>query len=99
GDSYAMRMLVDGNVRFFFYVGNNTWLSLDTTGLHLLDNTFHHLVGQKTTTGLEIYVDGVQKATNTATGTISYTLGPSLNIGRHANGFATRYFNGTIDEA
>ncbi|HKU52991.1 MAG TPA: LamG domain-containing protein, partial [Nitrospira sp.] len=99
GDSYAMRMLNTGNVRFFFYVGNNTWLSLDTTGLTLLDNTFHHLVGQKTTTGLEIYVDGIKKATNTATGTISYTLGPSLNIGRHANGFATRYFNGTIDEA
>jgi hypothetical protein len=63
-----------------------------------LDNNFHHLVGQKTSSALEIYVDGLQRASVPASGAISYTLGANLMIGRHANGVTTRYFNGTIDE-
>jgi hypothetical protein len=98
GDSYHLRVLSSGNVRFSYYIGSNTWMYLDTTGVNVLDNVFHHLVGQKTATGIEIYVGGVLRASVSAGGTISYTLGPNMNIGRHANGDPTRYFNGTIDE-
>jgi hypothetical protein len=97
GDSYVLRLLANGNIRFFFYNGSS-WTVLDTTGLNLLDNNFHHLVGQKTSDKLEIYVDGIFRVSTPASGTISYTLGLNLNIGRHGNGDPTRYFNGTIDQ-
>jgi hypothetical protein len=98
GDNYTLRILANGNLRFFFYLGNNTWTTLDTTVLNLKDSIFHHVVGQKTPTHLEIYVDGVMRGQMPATGTIAYGLGTNLNVGRHANNDPTRYFNGTIDE-
>src|SRR4051812_5776805 len=97
GDNYTLRILADGNVRFAYHIGNQVWTAAQTTGVNVLSNTFHHVVGQKTTSAIEIYVDGVQKKTQPGSGTIVYTLGPNLMIGRHGNGGTTRYFNGTID--
>jgi hypothetical protein len=97
GDNYTLKVLANGNARFFYYAGSN-WIGVDTAGLNLLDNQIHHLVGQKTASALEIYVDGVPRASVPASGTISYTLGTNLMIGRHANGVTTRHFNGMIDE-
>jgi hypothetical protein len=97
GDNYTLRIKADGNVRFSYHIGNLVYTALETTGVNVLDNTFHHLVGQKTSSGVQIYVDGVLKTSLTVSNSIVYTLGPNLMIGRHGNG-GTRYFNGVIDE-
>lgn len=99
GDSYAMRLLNDGNLRFLFYVGNNVWSAVDTSGLALKDNAWHHVFGQKTTSGLQVYVDGALKNSISDTRPISYTLGTDFYVGKHGNGFFNRYFIGTIDDA
>jgi hypothetical protein len=87
----------DGNVRFFIYDGTN-WDVADTNGVNVVDGSFHHVLGQKTATALEVYVDGTLKGSAAFSGTIAYTLGANLAIGKHGNA-AARYFNGVIDEA
>jgi hypothetical protein len=100
GDSYAMRLLNDGNLRFFFYVGSGVWSAVDTANLFLKDNAWHHVAGVKTSNALQVYVDGTLRNTlSNETRPISYTLGPDFWIGKHGNGFFNRYFIGTIEDA
>jgi hypothetical protein len=47
---------------------------------------------------LEIYVDGVLEGQSAATGSIAYTLGSALLIGKHGNGGVNHAFNGSIDQ-
>ncbi len=98
GDSYSLRVLQSGTVRFFFYQGGSVWPFIDSSGVNVLDNQFHKLVGRKTATAIEIEIDGVIRGSLPTTNAISYTLGTEFNIGRHANGDASRYFTGVIDE-
>ncbi len=97
GDSYAIRVQTNGNVQFFYYNGT-TWKSIITAGVNMRDGVWHHIVGQKTSTALQIYVDGISKASTPNTGTISYTLGTSLFTGRHGNGNTIYDFVGSIDD-
>jgi endonuclease/exonuclease/phosphatase family metal-dependent hydrolase len=96
GDSYALRVLPDGNVRTWFYDGT-TWKTLSTSGVNTKDGLWHHLVGQYDGGQLKLFVDGVEKGALTAAGTIAYTLGGSFYLGRHGTS-AARYFTGTLDE-
>jgi hypothetical protein len=59
---------------------------------------WHHIVGQKTSAALQIYVDGISKASISNTGTIAYTQGTGLFIGRHGNGDTIFDFTGIIDD-
>ena len=97
GDSYALRVTTDGNIRFFYYNGS-TWSNFTTTGVDVRDGECHHIVGQKTGSALQVYVDGVLRGSLNNTGTITYNKGPDFFIGKHGNG-DTRYdFIGYIDE-
>jgi alpha-galactosidase len=98
GDSYFLRVLTDGNVRFSFYNGS-AFKPCSTSGINVLNNNWHHIVGQKTADGVEIYVDGVlQSSLLDNTETISYTKGPDFYIGKNGNGNTTYDFTGVIDE-
>jgi hypothetical protein len=97
GDSYALRVETNGNIRLFYYNGSS-WNSIKTTGVNVLDGAWHHIVGQKTSTALQIYVDGISKASTPNTGTIAYTRGTDLFIGRHGDGVDNYNFNGIIDD-
>ena len=97
GDSYAIRVQTNGNIQFFYYNGT-TWKSIITTGVNVRDGVWHHIVGQKTGTALQIYVDGISKASTLNTGTILYTQGTGLFIGRHGNGDMIYDFVGSIDD-
>ena len=77
GDSYALRVTTDGNIRFFYYNGSR-WSNFTTTGVDVRVGDWHHIVGQKTSSALEVYVDGVLKGRVNNTGTIMYTLGARL---------------------
>ena len=97
GDSYALRVKTDGNIVFFYFDGT-TWRLVTTTGVDVRVGEWHHIVGQKTGSALQIYVDGVPKGSLNNTGTITYNQWTDFFIGKHGNG-DTRYdFIGYIDE-
>jgi PKD repeat protein len=63
-------------------------------------NTVHHLVGTYDGTRARIYVDGVERANATFTGSPTWASGRDLRIGRPASStsLAQRYLQGTLDE-
>ncbi len=97
GDSYGLRIKTDGTILFFYYDGT-TWRGVSTTGVSVLDGKWHHIVGQKTGSALQVYVDGVLKGSLNNTGTIAYTLGTGFFIGKHGMGDTLYDFKGTIDD-
>jgi peptidoglycan hydrolase-like protein with peptidoglycan-binding domain len=97
GDSYALRLNTTGNLSFFYYNGS-TWLNTATTNLNLKDNLWHHVLGQKNNSNLEIYVDGALKSSSPQSGNIAYTLGQGFNVGRHGDGDLIYDFIGVMDE-
>jgi hypothetical protein len=97
GDSYALRVMTNGSLRFLIYSAGN-WAWVDTTSINLLDGNWHHVLGQYTGSQLQVYVDGTLITQTAATGSISYTLGTGFFVGRHGNGVTDRDFNGTIDQ-
>ncbi len=97
-DSYALRIKTTGAVSFYFYDGT-TWQTVLSTSVNVLDGAWHHLVGQKSSSALEIYVDGVKRGTVAGLGSISYYVGGgSLRLGRHGNTSNAYDFTGLMDE-
>ena len=97
GDSYALRVKTDGSILFFYFDGT-TWRPVTTTGVDVRVGEWHHIVGQKTSSALQIYVDGVLRGSVNNTGTITYNKGPDFFIGKHGNGGTTYDFTGSIDD-
>ncbi len=97
GDSYAIRLLSNGNVSFFYYDGSK-WIVCTTRGTNVNDGRWHHIVGQKTAQGLEVHVDGALKGTIPALAPIIYSLGSNFYIGRHGDRKTDFYFSGSVDE-
>jgi endonuclease/exonuclease/phosphatase family metal-dependent hydrolase len=96
GDRYALRVQPGGQIKTFFFDGT-TWQSHTGTNASVLDNQWHHVVGQYTGGRLEVYVDGAPFASPPITGTISYGAGNTFSIGRHGNGGQAHDFFGLID--
>lgn len=98
GNNYGLRVLPDGNIRFFIHTGKYIWKDYETTGLNLKDNTWHHVAATKNASQVVIYVDGKAVKTFTSTEAISYTLGASLVIGRHGDGDDNFNLSGSVDD-
>lgn len=98
GNNWGLRILKDGNIRFFFHLGNLVWRNLETTSINLNDNVWHQIGVVKTSSTVKIYVDGVLKSTFTTSETISYTLSPNLVLGRHASNDNRFNLQGNVDE-
>ncbi len=96
GDRYALRIKADGTVNFFIYNGS-TWKSV-TTSVSVTNNAWHHLIGQKTSAGLEVYVDGTKRAGLALTDSVAYGSAVLLYIGKHGNGGTAFDFKGLMDE-
>jgi endonuclease/exonuclease/phosphatase family metal-dependent hydrolase len=98
GDSYALRIQPNGNVKVFFNDGG--WRTHLTTTVDVVgDGRWHHLVGQYDGNLMEIYVDGVRYPSPPYSGSpINYGLGASFRLGQHGNGSALYGFRGTIDQ-
>ena len=97
GNNYMLRVQTTGDVTFYAYTGS-AWERATSYGVNVLDGAWHLLVGQKTSTGLEVYIDATRNGTYSTTTAISYTLGTNLCIGRHGNGQTIVDFNGSIDD-
>jgi hypothetical protein len=97
GDSYALRVSRDGNATFFAWNGSD-WINAGTSGTRLTDGGWHHVVGQKTATGLEMYVDGVLKGSIPMVSPIAYSLGANLFVGKHGDRKTDFFFKGSVDD-
>ena len=88
----------DGNITFGIYnMAANAWGYLGgTSGLNLLDNTWHQVVGTMTATTGSIYTDGVLRTSGSGTHTgTNIWIGMSAQIGNNQND-AYYHFNGNI---
>jgi hypothetical protein len=63
-----------------------------------LDGQWHHVAALTSTSGMKVYVDGVERCSNGLDDSISYTAGDELWVGRHGNGDLDRDFDGQIDD-
>lgn len=98
GNNYGLRILPDGNIRFFIHTGNYIWKNYETTGLNLKDNAWHHIAATKNATQAVIYVDGKAVKTFSSPETISYTLGSNMILGRHGDGDDNFNLTGSVDD-
>lgn len=110
GDHYGLRINGNGTVHFFqdVAVTGSGWAGLTTnvnvpTEVIPADGSWHHIVAQKTSDHLEVWIDGNfahgAGAVLYETRPIDYAeLGTALFIGRHGNGGTTLDFGGRIDE-
>jgi hypothetical protein len=97
GDSFVLRVLPDGNLQTFFFDGQDYQI-VKTSNIDLRDRRFHHILGQKTPTALEIYLDGKQVASRQLQGQIAYTLGPNIVLGRNGQGPTGWELGGVLDQ-
>lgn len=97
GNNWGLRVNWDGNIRFFTR-GASSWVDLETTGVNVLDNSWHHLAVTRSATSTVIYVDGVAKLTSTTSGSVVYNLGNNLIIGKHGDGDSNFNLLGAVDE-
>lgn len=86
----------DGAVKFYYYNGSSTLLS--TTGVTLTTGTWYHLAMVKTGSTLKIYVDGVERASGTISGTPQWSTSVAFTIGTGRLNTTPYYFNGYLDE-
>lgn len=99
GDSYGLRVEKDGNVRMFVYGGpGKGWPLAVSTGVNVLDSSWHHIAGLYSSGYLSVFVDGVEKAKVAAAVQIPYILGTDFYIGRHGNNKESYDFIGQLDE-
>ncbi len=97
GDSYAIRIYPDDRICFYIYDGSS-WHNMAPLGVNVSDNEFHYVVAGQDSTGMFINIDGVEKEHSSTTHTIDYSLGDTIEIGRHGNGQGGYNFTGIIDE-
>jgi len=99
GDGYNLRILTDGNGRFSGFDGDVS--KVETTGLNLLDQNWHHLAGSFDGLNMKLYVDGVLRASSVVSlKGIKYDKSPRFVIGKHVLDSKAGYnYFGHMDEA
>ncbi|MCA9390285.1 DUF2341 domain-containing protein, partial [candidate division WWE3 bacterium] len=98
GDHVVLRLNSSGQLNGVFYDGS--WRTTSATQV-LTDGQWHHVAFTYDDTNdvQYLYLDGVQIATSSYTGSITYSgLGSNTYIGTHGNGNGSYDFNGFIDE-
>lgn len=98
GNNWGLRVMPDGNIRFFIHTGNLVWRDYITTGVNVKDNAWHHIAATKDGSMVHIYVDGTLRGSFASPEPISYTLGRNLVLGRHGDGDNNFNLTGEIDE-
>ena len=91
---------LNGNGTARLYVRDaNLGTSQVASPLTYEDDTWHHVVGVKTSSGCELYIDGVSVDSNTdaLTGDVD-TAGANSIIGNGTTGINNRWFDGSIGE-
>ena len=98
GDSYAIRVWTNGRILFSKYDGISNWINMAPDTVDVLDNNFHYVVAGQNASGMFLFIDGVEKDANGDIDPFFYTLGKTLEIGRHGNDDGGYNFTGILDE-
>jgi hypothetical protein len=74
-----------------------TYFSCFSTSSNHLDGNWHHVAGVLSPAGMKIYVDGIERCTNTHGESNQYDRGPDLFVGRHPTS-PDWDFDGNVDD-
>jgi hypothetical protein len=96
----AMLTLTTSGVLCGKYAGSFSWPSVTASPSGYLNGNWHHLACVIGTSGMTLYFDGAQVASNSDTSAVVWATpnGGTLAIGRHAGNLTDRDFNGKIDD-
>ncbi|MHA2304107.1 MAG: DUF2341 domain-containing protein [Candidatus Hodarchaeales archaeon] len=97
GDSYSLRIWASGRILFSKYDGSS-WMTLAPVGINISDNDWHYVVGSQNSSGCFLYLDGNLIDSNSDTDPVVYSLGDTIEIGRHGDGSPSYNFTGIMDE-
>ncbi|WP_082498515.1 LamG domain-containing protein [Plantibacter sp. Leaf314] len=86
-------MTPDGRLNFGVYTGNTVIVSSPSS---YNDNTWHHVVAEQSSTGMQLYVDGSLVASGTETNAQDYT--GYWRIGGDSTWGGDNWFRGSLDE-
>lgn len=95
GDVVTMRLGGSGQLDGVYYNGGYNSLF---SGTNVQTGAYKRCGYSVASGNQEIYVDGVQKATDTVAGAPSYTIGANTLIGKHGNGGTLNDMDGDIAE-
>jgi predicted ribosomally synthesized peptide with SipW-like signal peptide len=93
--SYNLYTGSSGGLRFYIGYSSTQWIPSPDAGTGVWDGNWHHIVGTYDGVKVQLYKDGVEVGSGTATTeSIDYNTS-NFYIGSYGNGF---YFSGLIDE-
>jgi hypothetical protein len=97
GDHVSLRL--KNNSAELYYYNGSTWVGTAVNRV-IAQTGWHHYAAVFDETGTyKLYIDGVEAATGTLSGSIPYSgLGANTRIGSHGNGQTTYDFDGRIDD-
>ena len=89
----------DNKVRMRYYKSGSVAVTTDTS-IDLEDGEWHHIVGQRNGSNMEIFVDGVHQIAGITSGTAGAMQATSseLTIGARTYSGAQNYFTGSLDD-
>jgi hypothetical protein len=101
GDNYVLRLRstqIEFDKRVLGATGTGAYAVCAFAVTGHLDGAWHHLAAVSNSTGMKVYLDGVEKCTNTRGENLLYDRGPDFWVGRHGNGSTAWDFEGNIDD-
>jgi MSHA biogenesis protein MshQ len=97
GNQYLLRIGADG-LRFSKRpAGGSGSVQCEVSGNGHLDGKWHHLAAVQSPAGMKVYLDGIERCTNTHGEDVRYDGGPTLFLGRHPES-PSYDFDGNLDD-
>jgi len=96
GDQYSVRVSAGYVEMSKRIAGAHRQCRASPTGF--IDDNWHHIAGLTTPAGMKLYIDGVERCTDTVGDDIVYDRGPDFWVGRHGNAGTIYDFGGNIDD-
>jgi hypothetical protein len=75
-----------------------SWTNCSGNNGTLLNGAWHHVAGVVSSTGMRVYLDGVEICNNGDTTPVAHDVGPNFFVGRHGAGNEDFDFDGNIDD-
>ena len=96
GDNYFIRVRA-ADVTFTRFTSSSYATCFAPATTHLNGN-WHHVVGVLSAAGMKVYLDGVERCSNTRGDATNFSKGPDLYVGRHGQNDPDWDFDGNIDD-
>jgi hypothetical protein len=101
GDNYLIRVRAT-DISFTRRSGGSYLSCFSSGGPNHLDGNWHHVAAVLSPAGMRLYIDGVERCSNSQGGSMLYDKGDDLYVGRHGNpdsGAPNDWdFDGNIDD-